>query len=175
MFLVKNLLCISLFLGFGIVCKLDVNYKNCVQRKLYYEHFDFSRVKVFYEKYLGGVFPIEGISNGNITSVFSENLIYQGAEAYEDGVMLKVDYNYLVPAINGGLVVYIGEKEKYGNVVIIEGDNDVDIWYGNMCNTTVKLYDVVSSGSYLGEACDNKIYVVYTKKNEVLDYKDYLN
>lgn len=154
---------------------MDASYKNYIQKKLYQEHFDFSIIKGFYNKYLGGVFPIENVSDNVVTPVFNDGLVYLSNETYEDGVMLKVDYNYLVPAINRGIVVYIGEKEKYGNVVIVEGDNGVDIWYGNLCNVMVKLYDVVNDGSYLGESCDNKIYIVYTKKNEFLNYEEYLN
>ena len=164
-----------MFLGLGIICKLDINYKNYIQRKLYQEYFDFSDVKVFYDKYLGGIFPIENIYNNKMQSVFYEELIYQEAITYKDGVMLKVSYNYLVPAINGGVIVYIGEKKDYGKVIIVEGNNGIDIWYGNICNVMVNIYDVVNEGSYLGEVCDNKLYIVYTKKNEFLNYADYLN
>lgn len=174
LFFIKFLLCISLFLGLGIVSKLNDNYKNCIEKKLYQEHLDFSKIRVFYDKYMGGIFPIENLSN-NVTSVFNEELNYESFITYKDGVMLNVDYNYIVPAINGGLVVYIGEKDNYGNVVIIEGDNDIDIWYGNMCNTMVKLYDTIDSGNYLGEVCDNKLYLVYTKKNEFLNYRNYFD
>lgn len=173
-YLIKCMLCIGIFLCLGIICKADISYKNYIEKKIYQEHFDFSEVKSFYDKYLGGIFPIENISNSRLVSVFNESLVYQEVLDYEEGAMLKVDYNYLVPAVNGGIVVYVGEKEKYGNVVIVEGDNGIDIWYGNICNMMVKNYDVVQSGSYLGESCDNKIYVVYTKKNEFLDYCDYL-
>lgn len=172
--IIKFLVCIILFLSLGIICKSNVEYKNYIQKKIYQEHFDFFQVKFFYDKYLGGIFPIENISNNAVVSVFSEDLVYQSFDSYKDGVMLDVDYKYLVPVIEKGLVVYVGEKDDYGNVVIIEGENGIDIWYGNLCNIMVKIYDSVSGGSYLGESCDNKIYVVYTKKNEFLDYKDYL-
>ena len=154
---------------------MDYNCKEYIQRKIYYEYFDFSNIKLFYDKYLGGVFPIDGVSNKAAISVFNEGLIYSDVVDYDRGAMLQVDYNYLVPNINRGIVVYIGEKDRYGKVVIIEGEDGIDIWYGNLCNIIVSLYDVVSSGDYLGESCDNKLYVVYTKKNEFLDYKDYLD
>ena len=88
--------------------------------------------------------------------------------------MLKVTKNYLVPNLQEGIVVYSGKKEKYGYTVIIEGNDQIDYWYGNICNTIVKMYDQVPKGSYLGESCDEKIYFVVTKKNEVLNYQDYL-
>lgn len=174
-YFVKTLICIILFLGLGIVCKLDIRCKDYIHKKLYEDYFDFSGVRLFYNQYLGGVFPIDNVSFHGLVSVFHEDLHYLKSEDYEEGVSLSVDYNYLVPATDKGIVVYVGEKDKYGNVVIVEGDTGVDIWYGNLCNIMVNLYDSVDSGSYLGESCNNKIYLVYTKKNEFLDYHDYLN
>lgn len=174
LFIIKSLLCIIIFLVLGIACKRNVDYKNYVYKRLYQEHIDFSSMKVFYNKYLGGVFPLEDVFGVSSKPVFNEELVYQSINAYEEGAVLGVNYNYLVPSTSKGIVVYIGEKEKYGNVVIVEGDDGVDIWYGNLCNTMVSIYDVIDRGTYLGESCDEKIYIVYTKKNEFLDYKDYL-
>lgn len=173
-YFIKFLLCSCLFLLLGIICKLDNSYKIYLEKKIYKDYLDFSSVRLFYDKYMGGVFPIENSINKGVVSVFNEELNYKSLESYKDGASLEVDYNYLVPSINKGLVVYVGEKEGYGNVVIIEGDNNIDIWYGNLRNTVVSLYDFVSSGSYIGEVCDNKLYLVYTKKNNFLDYRKYL-
>lgn len=173
-FIMKSLLCLCIFLGLGIFCKLDSKNKELVYKKLYQEQIDFSRAKVFYDKYLGGVFPLEGLSSGT-KAVFNEGLVYKNKLKYLDGVMLEVDYNYLVPTLESGIVIYIGKKDLYGNVVIVEGDNDIDIWYGNVCNEMVKIYDRVSKGDYLGEVCDNKLFIAYTKKNEFLNYEDYLD
>ena len=156
------------------MCKGDVVFKKNVYNKIYQENFDFSLVKSFYGRYLRGIFPFEGIYEFGVMAVFNEDLTYQNAVSYEDGVMLMVNYNYLVPSTNSGVVVYIGNKDNYGNVVIVEGDNGLDIWYGNICNVMVNIYDVISSGSYLGESCDDKIYLVYSKGNEFLNYVDYL-
>lgn len=173
-YFIKFLLCSSLFISLGIVCKLDNNYKIYLEQKIYQEYLDFSSVRLFYDKYMGGIFPIENSFNKGVVSVFNEELNYKVLASYKEGVSLEVAYNYLVPSINSGLVVYVGEKEGYGNVVIIEGDDDIDIWYGNLCNNVVSLYDFISSGSYIGEVCNNKLYLVYTKKNEFLDYRNYL-
>ena len=72
------------------------------------------------------------------------------------------------------MVIYIGEKENYGNVVIIECIDGIEIWYGNMETTTIELYDYVEKGSYLGTTLDNNLYLVYSKDGNFLDYKDYL-
>ena len=172
-YIIKCLVCVIVFLGLGIFCKLDSNNKELVYKKVYQEHLEFSKVKAFYNKYLGGVMPLEGISSGT-KAVFNEKLIYKSSSSYLDGALLEVDYNYLVPVIENGIVVFIGEKELYGNVVIVEGDSGISTWYGNICNSMVKIYDVIDKGSYLGEVCDNKLFVAYSKGGQFLNYKDYL-
>lgn len=174
-YIVKCMICLILFLILAIICKGNVEYKDYVYKSMYEDCFDFSGVRKFYNKYMGGVFPIESVKNTKVTSVFGDKLVYKKVSDYEDGAMLEVDYNYLVPAINSGIIVYIGEKSKYGNVVIVNGEDGEDIWYGNLCNVIGKLYDGVDKGSYIGEVCDNKMYMVVTKKNNFLDYRDYLD
>ena len=110
----------------------------------------------------------------NISPVFDEKLDYINDTIYHDGVKLEVDNNYLVPIIKEGMVVFIGEKEHYGNVIIIEGIDGIDIWYGNMETSSIKLYDYVESGAYLGTTKDNILYLVYSKDGKYLDYKEYL-
>ena len=65
-------------------------------------------------------------------------------------------------------------KEHYGNVIIIEGVNGIDIWYGNMETSSIKLYDYVESGTYLGTTKDNYLYLVYSKDGQFLNYKEHL-
>lgn len=174
-FLIKTMLCLILFLILGILCKKDIEYKEIIQKNLYQESFSFSTFKSFYNRYLGGIFPIEGLFSVQTVSVFNEKLQYQEAIAYEEGVQLKVGSNYLVPSMSSGVVVYLGEKDKYQNVVMIENEEGIDIWYGNLCNPVVSLYDMVSVGTYLGESCQEYIYLVYSKGAEYLDYQDYLS
>lgn len=174
-FFTKTLICFILFLVMAILCKKDVQYQNYVHSKIYEDSISFSSFKQFYNHYLGGIFPIENISSNNTNYVFSEKLVYEKASSYEDGVSLTVGYNYLIPNMEEGIVVYLGKKDKYGNVVMIENKDGIDIWYGNVCNVTVKLYDTVKVGSYLGESCDDIIYLVYSNKNKYLDYHDYLD
>ena len=45
----------------------------------------------------------------------------------------------------------------------------------NMDGVNVSLYDYVESGKLLGTTLDNKLYLVYEKDNEYLDYSEYIN
>ena len=163
-----------IFLILGIFCKKNVTYQHFIQEKIYQDNLSFSSFRTFYNRYLGGIFPVMNVENSEETAmVFDEKITYQSIEEYLDGARLVVSENYLIPNLKTGIVVYTGNKENYGNVVMIESDDGIRIWYGNVCNSLVKLYDQVQSGDYLGEACGTEIYLVYTNGNEVLDYKNY--
>ena len=173
-FINKLLVLVIIFLINLIAMKSSTTYKEFIYDKIYNSNFSFAKVKKFYNKYLGGVEALDGIVN-NTTPVFNETLIYNNKSIYYDGVKLEVSTSYLVPVINDGLVVFIGEKENYGNVIIVQGIDGVDIWYGNMANTSVKLYDYVEKGALLGDVNNNTLYLVYSKDNKYLNYEEFLN
>ena len=80
----------------------------------------------------------------------------------------------MIPSIESGIVVFIGEKENYGNTIIIQGVDGVDIWYGNTDNTNVKLYDYVEKGSMIAMTKTEDLYLVFQKDGKFLDYKKYI-
>ena len=162
-----------LFLVLAILCKSNKIYKDTIISNIYEKNISFTKIKKIYQKYLGGITPLEKVIDKEL-SVFSEELSYDNLESYHDGVKLTVNNNYLVPIIKEGMVLYIGEKENYGNVVIIEDIDGIDIWYGNMETTTVKLYDYVEEGNYLGTTKDNILYLAYQKDGKFLDYKEFI-
>lgn len=173
-FISKLMVLIILFLVNLIAMKSSTTYREFIYDKIYNSNFSFSKVKKFYNKYLGGVEALDGIVN-NTTPVFNEILTYNNKSIYYDGVKLEVSTSYLVPVINDGLVVFIGEKENYGNVIIVQGMDGIDIWYGNMSNTSVKLYDYVEKGTLLGEVNNDTLYLVYSKDGKYLNYEEFLN
>ena len=48
------------------------------------------------------------------------------------------------------------------------------MWYGNLQNINVELYDYVEKGKLLGEAKGTNLYLVYQKDGEYVDYKEYI-
>ena len=61
----------------------------------------------------------------------------------------------------------------YNNTIIIEDLNGVYIWYGNVSTTSLKLYDYVEKGTYIGEA-ERNLYMVFSKDNKYLNYEEFL-
>ena len=171
--ILRSMLVTVLFLIMAILSKTNIIYKDFIVSNIYEKNISFAKVKKLYDKYLGGITPLDKVVDKEMT-VFNEKLTYDEALAYHDGVKLIVNKNYLVPIQEEGMVIFIGEKENYGNVVIIEGINGIDTWYGNMETTTAKLYDYVDKYSYLGTVKDDTLYLAYQKDGQFLDYKEYL-
>jgi len=154
------------------ISKVNNDFKNWIHKNVYQVNISFAGINKTYEKYFGNIFPIPKIDT--TTSVFNEQLMYSKEEAYKEGVKLTVDSNYLVPVVESGIVVFMGNKDNYGNVIIVQQVDGVDLWYVGIENSNIKLYDYIEKGSLLGEAISNEIYLYYQKGGEFLDYKDYL-
>ena len=114
------------------------------------------------------------ISKEKVLLVFNETLKYSDQTLYKDGVALTVENNYLVPILENGMVIFVGEKEGYNKTVIVEQVDGLEIWYGNLENINVNLYDYVEKGNLIGEITDNTLYLVYKKDGEVIKYDDRL-
>ena len=171
----KVLLSIILFLLGMIFIKSNPNKKEILQSNIYEQSFPFQEVKLFYEKYFGNLLSIDKkLKKQETEAVFSEKITYEAMENYQNGVKLKVSTNYMVPVLESGVIVFIGEKEKVGNTVIVEQVDGVDTYYSNIKVDNRKLYDYVEKGELLGEVLDNQLFLAFQKKGEYLDYKDYI-
>lgn len=169
----KILVSIIMFLAISITVKLSPNSKEFIYKNVFEKNFSFASVNKLYNKYFGEVLPVKSIFKEETKPVFKENLVYSNKEKYLDGAKLSVTENYLIPVLESGMVVFIGEKEGYGNTVIIQQINGIDTWYGNVNTTNVKLYEYIEKGSLLGES-SNDLYLVFKKDGEVLDYNEYI-
>ena len=63
-----------------------------------------------------------------------------------DGNKFIVEKQYLMPILQSGMVVFVGEKEGYGNTIIVQQVDGVDVWYSNI-TSNVKLYDYIEKNS----------------------------
>lgn len=168
----KLLLSVIIFLIGMILVKTNPKLKENIKKTIYEESLPFQKLKSTYEKYLGKVLSVEKITKEK--EVFNETLAYDNLKKYKDGVKLNVSDNYMVPIIESGVVVFIGEKENYGNTIIIEQVDGIDTFYGNVKINNIKLYDYVEKGELLGEATNNTLYLVFQKDGVYLDYKEHI-
>lgn len=172
-FIHRCLIVIILVLSCLILMKSNVSFKTKLIDYVYSDHFQFTKLRSFYEKYFGKVLSVDKVIPED-KKVFNEKLSYDSSNVYKEGVKLTVSTNYMVPILESGIIVFMGEKEGYGNTIIIEQVDGVDVWYCNINSNQVKMYDYVEKGSLLGEVKGKELYMVFQKDGAYLNYKDYL-
>lgn len=166
----KLLILVVLFILTIIALRYDIA-KEFIKNELLSNDFPYNKIKTIYNKYLGEVLPVMNIGS-NEQAVFYEKIEYSSIEDYNDFIMLNVEYNYQVPAFCDGVVVFIGNKDEYKDLVIVNS-NDIYIYYFNI-NAKVSLYDEIKKGEYVGFTKNDKLYLSFTKNNKVLDYKEFI-
>lgn len=169
----KTLITIIIFLIGMILVKQNPKNKILIQENIYENSLKFTKAKQLYEKYFGSIFSIDNLIYEDVP-VFNEQITYTEKHAYKDGVALTVQSKYMVPSLESGIVVYIGEKENYGQTIIIEQTNGIDVFYSNITTTNINLYDYIEKGDYVGETLSDKLYLVFQKNGVVLNYNDYI-
>lgn len=168
----RTLLAIIVILVSAIYVNInDKNLKN-YKEKLFEKSLSFNKISKSYNKVFGKVLPLE-IEKGTTKTVFNDGLSYSKIDKYENGFKLDMTSN-VVTSLYDGIVVFIGNKDNYKNTVIVQGSDGVDIWYGNVSNVSVTLYDYITKDTIIGEAADNTLYLVFNKENEYLGYEEYL-
>ena len=172
-FITRVLIVVIIFLVGMILVKSNSKAKNSILKQVYDTNFKFTKVKEIYQKYFGNILSIDKLALED-KQVFQEELTYQKSKSYLDGVKLQVNDNYMVPALESGIVIFMGEKEGYGNTIVIEQIDGIDVYYSNISSDGIKLYDYVEKGTLLGEAEDNQLYLVFQKDGSFLDYKKYI-
>lgn len=111
--LITIIVTLILLIGF----KMNNNFKKTFYHYVYEENFPFSAVKNFLQEKFGTSLTFDKIVTDE--EVFNEKLSYKDKSLYHDGVKLTVSSEYMIPSLESGLVVYIGEKENYKQVVIV--------------------------------------------------------
>ena len=172
-FISRTLISIIIILMGLISVKTNPNLKGNIEKNVYNENIKFAKIRELYNKYFGNIIPVEKVF-AEEKQVFTETLNYNKANTYKDGVVLKVTNKYMVPALDSGVVVFIGEKDEYGKTIIIDQVDGTEVFYGNINNLDLKLYDYVEKGSLIGEVVDDKLYLVFSKDGKYVDYKKYI-
>ena len=169
---VKFLILVILTTFTIILLKLNPEFKINFYKYIYEDIFSFAQINNWYQDRFGSSLPFSNYFE-EVTPVFNEQLKYSEASIYKDGVSLKVGYDYLVPALDSGIVIFIGEKEGYGKTVIIQQENGIDVWYSNLKEVNLQLYDYIKDGNLIGSV-DENLYLIFIKNGEVIDYQEYI-
>ena len=171
-FIYRCMIVIILFLLISIVCNISDKNLLFFKNNIYNNNINFNYFNKIYKKYINKYIPFDVYDEKVVIS--NEELIYNSKEKYQNGVKLNVGKNYNIYSIIGGMVVYIGDKEKLGNTVIIQGVDGVDYWYSNITNLSVKMYDYVEKDMLIGTSIEDDIYLTFVKNGKYLDYENFI-
>jgi stage IV sporulation protein FA len=173
-YLIRMCLLLIITLVVLITLKSNKNLKTPFYKYVFDKNISFAHINQIYKKHFGNSIPFSDVIEDKTKIVSSEKLTYKKSSIYKDGVKLSVNNNYMVPAFNSGLVVFIGDKDEYKNLIIVQQVDGVDVWYSNVTNKNLSLYDYIEKGSFVGEVKTNELYLVFKKDGNVLDYKKYI-
>lgn len=170
----KTLILVCITLITLIVLKSNSKLQKTFYQYVFEDNITFAKINKWYESKFGSAIPFSDLIKDNTKTVFNEKLQYKEANKYEDGVKLIVDNNYLIPVLESGIVVFIGDKDDYKNTIIIQQINGVDVWYSNVSNSNLKLYDYIEKGNLVGETINNELLLVFKKDGKAIDYQEYI-
>jgi hypothetical protein len=158
----KILLSIIFILSSLIFVEYGENEK-LFKDKVLNNNISFSELRSYYDKYFKG----DKVSNEDNNDMLVNNVMeYE----YIDGRYKYLDED--VNVIQSGIVVYVGEKDNLGNTVIVQGIDGIDVWYSNLTDVRVSLYDYVSKGDNI--ALSKEYYLVSLMKDGTLiSYDEY--
>ena len=164
----KLLLAVIFVLGSLVLTNFSSDFKSKYTKEVLERNMDFSSLNKFYNKYIGKDKKEEEVLVANVSNSNSY-------EKVGDSVKFTVSREQPINTIEGGIIVFIGEKDDLGKTIIVQGNDGVDIWYSNIDITEYSLYDYVSKGDVLGVSISDNYLVTIKKDDKVLDYEEYIS
>ena len=171
----RTLITIIFVLGSLIYTKISTSNKELYQKYVLSDSLAFTKINKVFDKYLGKTDILNNKTPNveNDTSVFN-SINYSNIEAYKNGFKLSVNAGDVVNVITSGIVVYNGDKDDLGSTIIIQGNDGVDIWYSNITDADIKVYDYIESGAILGVSSSDYIILTILKDGKYLTYEEYM-
>ena len=169
----RILLTIIFVLGSIIFTNLNPKNKELYQKYVLEDSLKFTTINNYYQKLFGQVDLTS--KKPSTTPAFSSSLNYSEIIPYKNGFKLTVNAQELINALASGIVVFIGDKDDLGNTIIIQGNDGVDIWYSNITDTDILVYDYVESGSIIGTSNSDYIIITLKENDKYLNYDEYIS
>ena len=168
----RVLITVIFVLGSIIFTNISEDNKALYQKYVLEDSLEFTKINELYQSVFGDVDIAKKDNNTDSEVVFGD-VSYTNITPFKNGVKLTVGMNEAISVITSGIVVFIGEKDDLGNTVIIQGNDGVDIWYSNITDTDISVYDYIEAGSILGSSNSEDIYLTINKDGEFINYEEY--
>jgi stage IV sporulation protein FA len=184
---------ICLFLIAGILFKNtspQMTDARAFVSKSFEQEFQFATVASWYEEQFGRPLALLPIQNDNeqvinnndqsrsskpVYAVPANGQVIETFAANGQGMTIKTDRGSIVESIDDGFVIFAGVKDGIGKTVVIQHADGSEVWYGNLKNIDVKLYDFVEGRAKIGEVNETedgeagKLYLAVKKGDSFID------
>lgn len=163
---------ISIILVFSSLIYVKSNEKNLniYKKYVFSNSFSFGKANKSLLKYIN-FFPIT--TKETTKTVFEvNNQLEAEIERDDNGTKLNYGKNTVIKSLTSGIVVYIGTKDNLGPTVIIQGIDGYDIWYSNINNSNITIYDYLEKGSIIGES--SELLLTISKDGKYIEYEEYI-
>ncbi len=167
----RVLLTIIFVLASVIFTNISKDNKELYKNYVLENSLSFTKINNLYQELFGNL-DILNVPKTNDKTVFN-NINYSNLESYKNSFKLSVKRNEAINVITSGIVVFIGEKDDLGNTVIIQGNDGIDIWYSNLTDIDINIYDYVEAGTILGTSNSDFIYLTINKDGKYISYEEY--
>ncbi|WP_100402217.1 M23 family metallopeptidase [Bacillus sp. FJAT-42315] len=167
-FLFKALASLILVLAVAIMFKQSSSPSlegQAWMKEVMEKEFQFSKAAEWYEKTLGEPLPftVDGwTEKEKVVNEQAEYAVPVSGKVIEDfqtngrGLMVEAGLNEGVKAIKDGTVLFVGQKEEFGQTVIVQHADNSESWYGHVANPSVQPYEKVAAGSVLAQLAPNE-------------------
>lgn len=186
----KEIFLFKLLLSAILVLAVAILFKNTTSslegtrktvKQAMEKEFQFASVSKWYESQFGK--PLSFLPSSEKKTVQKEKdyavpasgKVMQSFHANGQGVFVQTAANAIVESVNEGIVVFVGQKEEFGNIVQIQHADGTESWYGNLGETSVKLYDYVTKKQKIGTVANEttgkngKFYFAFKKNEKFID------
>lgn len=171
--LTKLLLSIIVVLLCLISTNISSEFKNIFRKNVLEENISFTKFNELYKKYVGSY--SENEDGEETLLVNGEESIFNKKNEFIDGsYYISVGVDYPIKCIQGGLIVFNGDRDNFKNTVIVQGNDGVDIWYSNLLLDGYSLYDYVSEGDLLGSSLEDNLILTFMKDGKYMSYEEYI-
>lgn len=169
--LTRILISIILVLIISIFIKYNDNNIEYINKYLFKESIHFNKINNLFNKSISNIIK-EDNSNilvSNIDNLY--NLEYSSSREY---TTFNTGSDYIVNSLSSGTLVYKGNIDNYEDVIIIQGNDLVDIWYIGIKNSNVNLYDYISKNTIIGTTKEEELKIKLLKDGNLLSYEEYI-
>ncbi len=165
----KILLSIIFILLSCIYINLKENNLQTYKKVVLEDNLSFTKINNLVQKTFGNI--MTNLKTNEAVEVNNEINLKERVP-YQEGYQIKTTKDAPIEALKSGILVYLGEKENYGQTAIIQGVDGIDIWYGNITNVSLKLYDYVEENTIIASAASDVTYEVYYQNESKITYEE---